>query len=105
MGFTVLAEQQWGDLDQIAAPDSEIVQAFGWVKSVSDFVRRQKFGEFLVSLECRILPAAADPKLFQLFVGSIRIVEQRFEAVLEIAWHRGTECGYGAEKVQVAQPD
>src|SRR6266498_5736714 len=105
MGPAVLAEQQWGDLDQIAAPDGEIVQALSRVKSVSDFVGRQKFGEFLVSLERRVLPAAADPKLFQLPVRSIRIVEQRFEAALEIARHRGTECSHGAEKFQVVQPD
>jgi len=71
-------------------------------RSVPDFVGRQKFREFLVSLERRVLPATTDPKAFQLLVGSSRIVEQRFEAALEITRHRGTECSHGAEKFQVA---
>src|SRR5580765_3477641 len=73
MGLAVLAEQQRGDFHQITAPDGEIVQTLGGIKSVPDFVRGQKCREFLVPLERRVLPAATDPQLFQLLVGSIRI--------------------------------
>src|SRR5437879_4328579 len=71
MRLGALAEQQRCDLGQITTPDGEVVQTVSRVKGVSDLVSCQQFRELLVPLERRILPAAADPKQLQLFVGSL----------------------------------
>jgi len=54
IGLGVLAEQQRGDFHQIAAPDGEIVQTFGGIKSVPDVVGRQKFGLCACISACRM---------------------------------------------------
>src|SRR5579863_3374408 len=90
-------EEQGSQLGEALPPNGKLVTAFGAVKGGLDLVTVQERQCLLHTGERRVLPSATNPKLFQLGIGSVGVVQQRLEAGREIRRGGGTEHAHRAE--------